>query len=492
MTGADAFRITPDLRFLYPQQAHEAGFNALVSMLRQNGSVALVHGEAGTGKTMLLRRLESALRSGAARPLYVPIPELFRDALLAQKNARPGTRSGIILLDDADNCPDDVLARIQDLVTQPQRGPDTLRLVLAGGPFFWPRLLRERPALAESVTTRVELPAFDTDDVAAYIRHRLAVAGRPTDVFAAEAVAAIAHHSRGVPRLVNQICSRALILASLDMTASVSLKTIADVVEDWPAEAFSRRLALSDVPRPPAPERLPSPAGDTAAVLATTPEASPSSEPAEPDMPAAEGPAEPVDTPALPGGTTDSLPVGRDIAALREPVDGAGDADVPSAPPTRMDRRKGRRLKIKPVSSEVQSPPDIASPQSAEGPPPFSGFVARRNANPAPVRESQPVGELSNTPQPFSGFVPRRPSRATPLAPVGPDDEGVGTRHRRRILLALASAIGVALAAFFVHRFSRAGNGDAAAVTYEYLLSLADKAGAAWSVLIELLRTAGT
>lgn len=461
MTECAAFRITPDLRFLYPQPAHEAAFAELNGAVRRGAGLALVDGGVGTGKTILLRRLEATLRSSGLRPRYIPYPELSLAALLDWVNDEPASTqtgrpipSSILLLDDAENCSNELLSGVQELAAKRRERPHGPQIILVGGKSLWPRMLRELPNLAELIDTHVAMSPLSADEIGQYIRHRLQVAGRPADLFSPEATAAIAAYSRGVPRLVNQVCSRALILADLEQAASISQETIAEAIEDCPVALFEQNARLATIPAATGETPLPSapiPAAVSDLEMATSTQ--------KPENTRLIAVSEPVPPP-----TPEPMPQAQAVATTgveTQPpaVVAIGPEATQPAPPARVpladQRRKERRLKFKAVDVENAAATAAETTEPPEYLPAFSGFVPRQKLHPvqpAPVNLRAPDGATAA----FSGFVPRRkqPDKPTATPDSGPAaTAGRGARRTRTAAAALATAV-VAGAAFYVLRVS--------------------------------------
>ncbi len=452
MNDRAAFRITPDLRFLYPQPAHEAAFAALNGALRRGAGLALVDGEVGTGKTILLRRLEATLRSSGLRPRYIPYSELSVAALLDWADGDPAFRqpgrpipSSILLLDDAENCSNVLLSGLQDLAAKRRERPHGPQIVLVGGASLWPRMLRELPNLAELVDTHVTMSPLSVDEIGQYVGHRLQVAGRPADLFSREAIETIAGYSRGVPRLVNQVCSRALILADLEQAKSISQETVAEAIEDCPA-------ALLDGRSPPAhaaPAKMPPAPDAQTATAASRPDTAAGLPPEPPgnNQPACEN--EPASPPPL-ADSPRAEPTAPISAKFQPPAADPDGADatqkMPSAAaqrPFASHRRKEGRLKFKAVDAEDDTSGSPAKPEPPGSPPVFSGFVPRQRSlpvEPAPVDLPAPGVATS-----FSGFVPRRKEPDKPAARQGAGQADSAGRRRSR-----SRAVGMALAAVVI------------------------------------------
>jgi general secretion pathway protein A len=108
-----------------------------------------------------------------------------------------------------------------------------LQIMLVGQPELRAKLNRpELTQFAQRVSTFFHLHSLGHEDTGLYIRHRLAVAGGCPDIFHDDAVDLIYARTRGVPRLVNQLCDYALVYAFADHRARIDAELIAQVVND--------------------------------------------------------------------------------------------------------------------------------------------------------------------------------------------------------------------------------------------------------------------
>ncbi|MEW5882378.1 MAG: AAA family ATPase, partial [Pseudomonadota bacterium] len=126
-----------------------------------------------------------------------------------------------------------------------------LQIVLVGQPELDDKLARsDLRALASRITAQYRLGALSAQETGAYLAHRLRVAGRAADAEALfpAAVAALVHrYARGVPRIVNIVAHKSLLLACRDRATSVGPQHVraaaADTPHARPATALSRLVA---------------------------------------------------------------------------------------------------------------------------------------------------------------------------------------------------------------------------------------------------------
>ncbi|MGL6290390.1 MAG: AAA family ATPase [Silanimonas sp.] len=234
------FSITPDPRFVYLSERHRDALAHLHYGITQGGGGGFVQltGEVGTGKTTLCRLLLEQLPENVRvalvlNPLLSPVEllEAIAEELRLDIAAVRGSLKGlydrlnaylidayaqglrvVVIIDEAQNLSKDALEQVRLLTNLETPTQKLLQMVLLGQPEL--RDMLEKPELrqlAQRITARFHLTPLDADEVDAYVRHRVAVAGATRFPFTRLAVKRLHQHSGGVPRLVNVIAERALL-----------------------------------------------------------------------------------------------------------------------------------------------------------------------------------------------------------------------------------------------------------------------------------------
>ena len=252
------FSLTPDPRFSYTNALYQEAFATLRYGIEARKGFIVITGEAGTGKTTLLRRLmQSFGRHVQTAYIYNPhvtLTELLRLilsdlgltnrtedrlAMIAQLNEyliKQLKQRNIVtlLVDEAQELSIEMLEEIRLLSNLETDTQKLLQIVLMGQPELERKLDQpELRQLKQRVALRCRLDPLPSNEVGEYISARLKAVGYSRkDLFHASAVEKIAVHSRGIPRIINIICDNALLIAFAASKKTVSAATIDEVARD--------------------------------------------------------------------------------------------------------------------------------------------------------------------------------------------------------------------------------------------------------------------
>ena len=154
-------------------------------------------------------------------------------------------RKVLLVIDEAQNLSLKVLEEIRLLSGIESTKEKVLRIILAGQPELNEKLdSPELVQLAQRVRLRFHLGALSRDDVTAYVRHRLEIAGaQGREIFAEETFAELYKYSGGVPRLVNTLCDTAMMAAFNEDRDSVTLKDMESAIAELQWVEFSARAS---------------------------------------------------------------------------------------------------------------------------------------------------------------------------------------------------------------------------------------------------------
>ena len=232
------FSLAPDPRYLYLSDAHREALAHLLYGIGEGGSFVQLTGEVGTGKTTVCRalleqlpadvdvamifnpRLTSVeLLAAVCDELRVPYPagttslKVLVDALSqALLDAHARGRRTVLIIDEAQNLSARVLEEVRLLTNLETTTQKLLQVVLIGQPELADLLSRRNlRQLSQRVTARYHLRPFSESESHRYVQHRMEVAGQKQPIFTRQAMRAAHRLSRGIPRLLNTICDRALL-----------------------------------------------------------------------------------------------------------------------------------------------------------------------------------------------------------------------------------------------------------------------------------------
>lgn len=233
------FTLTPNTSFYCDLEGHRSAFEVLLTALEAGEGFIKVVGEVGTGKTLLCRKLlnelpehyvtayipnpylnPSEMRAHIARELQVEAPAEQSEQLLTQAiqerlvEISRADQIAVIVVDEAQALPAESLEALRLISNLETETRKLLHIVLFGQPELDERLAtREHRQLRQRITFSYTLQAMTINELARYISHRLHIAGYDgAPLFSARVVKMLHQGSRGIPRLVNVLCHKVLLL----------------------------------------------------------------------------------------------------------------------------------------------------------------------------------------------------------------------------------------------------------------------------------------
>ncbi|HUG44255.1 MAG TPA: AAA family ATPase [Acidobacteriota bacterium] len=230
------FENTPDPRFLYPSEEHREGLDRLLYAVSGEKGCAMLSGEYGCGKTILVRTLISRLDLERYELALINYPIFDRENFLRELSHQFGQsvtgrtrvewfrelssffyenlatgKNNVLVIDEAQIIEDPrVYEELRLLLNIQLEDRFLINVLLVGQPELRERIMLH-PQLDQRIAVKFHLHRFDQPDSEGYVRHRLAVAGAQREVFTQEALYLIYRMTNGVPRRINNLADLCLL-----------------------------------------------------------------------------------------------------------------------------------------------------------------------------------------------------------------------------------------------------------------------------------------
>ena len=247
------FTIAPNPAYLFMSDRHREALAHLTYGLGDTGGFVLLTGEVGTGKTTICRSVMEQLPENT-QAVFILNPTLsslellaticeglkirykktgatvnyFTDKILTKltKNHQENINT-LLVIDEAQHLQAEVLEQLRLLTNLETNTKKLLQVILIGQPELQ-QLLQRRDLrqLAQRITARYHLLPLTKAELTQYIKHRLSVAECTRSLFTKSAIACIHQISKGIPRVVNLLCERSLIIAYGSNNTQVSRKIV--------------------------------------------------------------------------------------------------------------------------------------------------------------------------------------------------------------------------------------------------------------------------
>src|SRR5438128_2654842 len=268
------FGLTPNPRFLFRSKVHHEILSLLLYGVTTSKGVMLLLGEVGTGKTTLCRALLRELPAEAESVLLLNphlsetelVGAILDDLGLERRGSTRGElmtvlsqyllaaggegKTVVVVVDEAQQMSVGALEQVRILSTLEAPDRKLLQIVLAGQPELEAKLARpELRQLNQRIAVRSRLCPLSERETFRYVEHRLRAAGLAGSLpFTWAATARVHRYTRGVPRVINLVCDRALSTAFAGRKRNVDVDTVKAAicsVEGRPLARWARRVAAA-------------------------------------------------------------------------------------------------------------------------------------------------------------------------------------------------------------------------------------------------------
>ncbi len=269
------FSMLPDPGFLYLSKKHQAALTLLEYGLLNQVGFCVISGEAGSGKTTILRalleRVEDNVTVGLItnthqsfgglldwvlsvfnlhRPnlTQVEMHQLFMEFLIEEY---ANGRTVLLIVDEAQNMKADALEELRMLSNVNSEKDQLMQVMLAGQPALKETLrLPDLKQFAQRIGVDYHLDVLSVLETCGYIQHRLTVAGAKKDIFTPAACERIHNYSGGTPRLINLLCETVLVYGFADQQDTIDVELVDEMVlermKDSVVPIVNRDIAQQD------------------------------------------------------------------------------------------------------------------------------------------------------------------------------------------------------------------------------------------------------
>ena len=252
------FNVTSDPSFLYLSHRHQEAYSHLAYGIQERKGFLLLTGEIGAGKTTLCRAFLNRL-DGKFKTAFILNPNLSQVQLLravvedlgipCKKKTRADLMNAlnafliaqahegnnvVLIIDEAQNLSPEALEQVRLLSNLETEKEKLFQIVLVGQPELRQKLEEESlKQLRQRIGVRYHIAPLGQEDVGGYIEHRLAVAGSAGRIlFPKRSLDLIYRYSKGVPRLINTLCDKALLAGYVYETFEIRPEIIKRCIQE--------------------------------------------------------------------------------------------------------------------------------------------------------------------------------------------------------------------------------------------------------------------
>lgn len=236
------------------------GYQELLARLKlaiETGSLAVITGQVGSGKSTAIRSVMHSLEASRYRYIYLASSQLtpseFYKSLLYQVNIQPGRGysqnkrlvtqtmmelhqkgiKSVAVIDEAQELTVPMLSELRFVLNYQTDSFSPLMIILSAQPQLAETMrLQVLECIRQRINVHYRLPCLGEDEISAYILHHLKVAGLNKQIFTDEAIKLIYKFSKGIPRRINNICQYAIVAAVVADIPTVDADAVQKGLED--------------------------------------------------------------------------------------------------------------------------------------------------------------------------------------------------------------------------------------------------------------------
>lgn len=276
------FGASPDAGCFFPSDLHEEALAGLRYAVTQSSGIALLVGAAGTGKTIVCQRLIAELSDRITTAVitntHLSSPKALLQAILYDLRLpyrgideeelrlsltdfligkHLADSAALVVVDEAHHLSGELLEELRMLTNLEGGGRKLLQVILVGDARLEDRLAEpDLTALNQRIAVRCRLATLDREAAAEYVRFQLEWAGRGSDdIFRGDALDAIYESTGGVPRAINQLCDRALLLACATGRPYVDADLLNRAAEGCGLSCVTVEVESGEIDEPATPRR---------------------------------------------------------------------------------------------------------------------------------------------------------------------------------------------------------------------------------------------
>ncbi|MBF0522917.1 MAG: AAA family ATPase [Candidatus Omnitrophica bacterium] len=271
------FNLTPNPHFFFESSQHTEALNTLLYAINQRKGFVVLTGDIGSGKTTVCRKLINKLSIRTRTALITNTHISGKDLLMSilddlEIDYTPGSKAKllfhinnylieqlkndynvVLIIDEAQNLTPSVLEEVRMLSNLETENEKLIQIVFIGQPELKKKLALSRlEQLRQRIAVYYDLSPLNREETINYIRHRLNVArgDEAQEIFTPEAFELIYEFSKGVPRLINQICDSALLSGYIYESDQIAGKIMCEAIGESPT------MQLGGVKNVPAEEGM--------------------------------------------------------------------------------------------------------------------------------------------------------------------------------------------------------------------------------------------